>query len=245
MSEIADRPGSLLKGTQLLSDSFQTFLAKLPAFLTINLVCLSPAGVLYVFMMNSATNENQILTALLTYTGFEMFLGFIACGATVYATVEYLAGHELTVGDALVKGLKLLPMVLGVSIVSILWIMGASILLIIPGIIMSLSLYVAIPIAVTEDLGIMDSLRRSRELMYGSRAELFVAIFILFIVQAVANSGIEMATKGQGAVVVASTRIAIGVIFTTISSIMASIAYVQLREAVDDIDAEELSKVFG
>ncbi|TNE49064.1 MAG: hypothetical protein EP343_14450 [Deltaproteobacteria bacterium] len=245
MSEFQARPtGPQIQGTQLLSESFSTFLSNLPAFLTINLICLSPAAFAYLYMMNSATTQREVLTATLVFAGAEIFLALIARGAMVYGTVQYMAGHEVSIGDCLARGMRMLVMVIGVSIVSGLLIFGGALLLIIPGILMALSLYVAIPVAVTENLGVMDSIRRSREMMYGSRAQVFVALFIVTFIQNFVNRGVDMAIAGQGLMIIAGARIAISVVFTSVSSIMASVAYVQLREAVDDIDAEELSKVF-
>ena len=110
----------------------------------------------------------------------------------IFGTVQDLRGESVRLGDCLGRALAVIGPVLGVAILATLATGLATILLIIPGLIVAIMLYVAIPVAVIERPGVMESLGRSVELTKGYRWQLFfvflviigVVIAIQFVLQA-------------------------------------------------------------
>lgn len=233
-----------LRGTELLTDTLRTFGSNFPAFFVMNIICLSPAALFLFYQFPKAVTQEDLFYNTLIYLGLQIFLGIIAQGAMVYGTVEYLAGHELNVGESLSRGFRSLALVIGVSVVSGLLVLMGLVLLIIPGIILALSLYVAVPVSVAENRGVMESLARSQQLMYGSRLQVFGALFLLNLLQRLINYPVESLVRPQGLIPYLVAIFLITTVFTAIQAIMAAVAYVRLRENVDSIDAEELSKIF-
>jgi hypothetical protein len=135
-------------------------------------------------------------------------------------------------------------LVIGVSITAALAIFGGVLLLIIPGIIIAMSFFVAVPVAVTEKYGVMASLRRSSALMYGSRLQVFGVIFIIFVIQAIFEQ-LALNIFSDSIYIYLSATVVINILFSSIQAVMAAVAYVRLREWRDQVDADELSKVFS
>lgn len=102
-------------------------------------------------------------------------------GATVIAVSKVHLDHQTSVAESLrsmksrIVYLSLIMIGMGVGIST------GFVLLIIPGIILSLMWALTIPVAVLEDKGLRDSVSRSAELTKGNRGRIFV-IYFLFLV---------------------------------------------------------------
>jgi uncharacterized membrane protein len=179
-------------------------------------------------------------------TFLNMFLGALSYGALVFGVLQHLRGQRASIGECISIGFSKLLAVLGVSIVyGILYILGL-ILLVIPGLIVICTFYVAIPAAVVERGGVGDALSRSRELTRGNRWRVFGVLILMFLVQMVAGLivfigygfSMEISVSRQ---VVASL---IGVFFTAWRASAAAVSYYHLRSVKESVDVDDVASVF-
>jgi hypothetical protein len=228
----------------ILSESFRTFGANFLPFVAILLICCSPAFVLQIL---GATQGNLQLTAI--GAGLVSLLAIPAQGALVYGTVQFIAGRPASLGENIGRGFSSLLSVIAVAIVVGIVVMFGFILLIIPGFILLMMYYVAIPVAVVEGGGVGAAMSRSSELTKGFRWTIFGAVFVVGILQqvityAVQAVGTSVVGLGAGALGLIAMQSIVGVVMGALSATMSAVVYVRLRHSRDRIDANELSSVF-
>jgi hypothetical protein len=102
-------------------------------------------------------------------------------GGTVYAVSELYLGRSTTIGAALGRVRGQLGSLLGVIILNGLAVMGATLLLIIPGIYVACRLITCVPAALLEDLGPRSSLERSFSLTKDFAGRAFLIFFLYFL----------------------------------------------------------------
>ncbi|MDG2527827.1 glycerophosphoryl diester phosphodiesterase membrane domain-containing protein [Caulobacter endophyticus] len=140
--------------------------------------------------------------------GDPRYIGWIAAGSILSvignlvlqgmvarAAVGTLNGASVAPGEAFSSGLRVLLPLIGLAIVSALGIWLGFLLLIVPGIIVSIMWSVAAPSLVVEKKGVFASLQRSRDLTRGHRW----AIFGLFIVYMILSLILSVVTQAIGA----------------------------------------------
>jgi len=121
------------------------------------------------------------LVALLVYSVVYLVVLALTQGATIIAVSRLHLGESVTISDAFgsiksrVSTLAFTMILVGIGVAF------ATILLIIPGIILALMWSLAIPVAVLERNSPRASLSRSSALTKGSRSRIFV-VYVLFIV---------------------------------------------------------------
>lgn len=108
-----------------------------------------------------------------------------AQGGTVFAVSELYLGRTTTIGASLGRMRSQLGSLFGVVVLNGLAVMGAFILLIIPGIYVACRLLTCVPAALLEDLGPRSSLERSFSLTKDYAGRSFV-IYVLYFVLAYA-----------------------------------------------------------
>ena len=122
--------------------------------------------------------------------------------------------------------------------------------LIIPGIIIWLMFYVAIPVAVVERPGVFASLGRSRQLTRGNRWRLFGLALIYALISGVIQVVLGLVIVGLAlsggepspfAVAVNWISQAVGAL---LYSTFAAVTYFALREAKEGLDVNQLAAVF-
>jgi hypothetical protein len=104
-----------------------------------------------------------------------------AQGGTVYAVSELYLGRQTSIGASLRRMRGQLGSLFGVILLNGLAVMGATLLLIIPGIYVACRLITCVPAALLEDLGPRDSLERSFRLTKDSAGRSFVIFLLYFI----------------------------------------------------------------
>jgi Uncharacterised protein family (UPF0259) len=102
-------------------------------------------------------------------------------GALVYGVIELRRTGGAKAGDCLRWGVRKLPKVFLVQLFFTIVTTAGFILLIVPGIILSLIYAVAAPVAAAEDRGVFDSFRRSAELTRGYRGLIFLTYFLWWL----------------------------------------------------------------
>jgi len=184
----------------------------------------------------------------------DFLLRPILTAAVTYAVVQHLRGVRVGIGQCLSVGFSRILPVLGVSLLVGLCVLGGFILLFVPGVIIAIIFYVAVPVAVIERPGVLNSLRRSAQLTKGYRWILF-AIVLLFTVMIGAAAMVLMlpamvamgaftdptVTQGAGWFFLQQ---GIGLIVTPLGAIVPAVIYHDLRVGKEGADVEELAEVF-
>jgi hypothetical protein len=132
-------------------------------------------------------------------------------------------------------------------------VLGGTLLLVVPGIVVMVATSVAVPAAVVERRGAVAAFRRSLELTRGSRWPLFAAGLALVVVvvllsslaQVAAGLLVGLVAPGERAVAVALVLSQLAnALFSAIPTVGIAVAYHDLRVAKEGVDAEALARVF-
>ena len=202
----------------------------------------------FAFINQSTTGEIDSLASavgvLLTLTLYFL-LDFLVTAALTYGTFQELRGRRASIGDCIGRGLSLIFPILGVAIVSGLATMAGFIALVIPGFIVMTMLWVVIPVALLENLGVFASLKRSAELTKGYRWGVFGIIILVGIIQNVVAKIGEM-VLGEIDSMVTAELIALlpEAFFTALWAVVIAVGYHDLRVTKEGIGAEEIAAVF-
>ena len=214
------------------------------------------------FVYTLATAEGQVLEtdpagdsssveSFLTLLSWP--LGWILAGALVYGTVRELRGRHASLLECIRGGLAVVFPVAGVAIVTGLAIWLGFVFLIVPGVIVLVMLWVAVPVAVVERPGVFRSLGRSRELTKGNRWRVFglivvigVAVIALFLVFLVFMSSIGFAMLFDPNLTIVVTLIVwlLTAFISALGSVLIAVSYHDLRIAKEGASAEEIAAVF-
>src|ERR1700719_2493223 len=105
----------------------------------------------------------------------------IANAAIIYGVIQELRGRVFSVADSIQIALhRFLPMV-GLAICTSILIGLASILLVVPGLMVACAYYVSMPACIAEQTGVFESMSRSAFLTKGYRWQVF-GMFLLILV---------------------------------------------------------------
>jgi hypothetical protein len=110
-----------------------------------------------------------------------LFAYLFSQGGTIYAVSDLYLGRPTTIGASLQRMWGRLLNLFGVSVLSGLAILGATLFLIIPGIYVACRLITCLPAALLEDLGPRESLSRSFALTKANAGRAF-GIYVIYIV---------------------------------------------------------------
>lgn len=180
--------------------------------------------------------------------------GYVLTGALSYVTVSDLNNGSPSFGKALGIGLRYAFPLLGLAILSILGIYAGLLFLIVPGMILAVMWSVSAPAMVTEQLGVTDSLGRSRALTKGSRWPIFgllmVAVVIVLVPLMLASlvSG-AFESPQAGAVPTFGLSTILQAVFgagsTMILIAIVAAIYVELRTIKEGASSESLASIFA
>lgn len=189
----------------------------------------------------------------------SMVTSFVMQGALTRAAIDDLSGVGMKFGAAIADGLRYFFPLLIVGLLAGLGTMLASLLFIVPGIILAVNWSVSAPVVVVEKLGPTSALGRSSELTKGHRWPIFGLLALYFVlayvVQILLGIGIG-ALAGQesgGSVLhglsIANLIMAVATATTTailslVSTLGVASLYFELRRVKEGVGVDELAKVF-
>jgi len=189
----------------------------------------------------------------LVSVGIVSLLNMLLTATLTYGVVMELRGERASLGACVVNGLKRFFPVVGVTLLTTLAIGGATLLLIVPGLIVSCMLWVAVPAAIVERPGLMGALRRSRALTQGNKMQIFGLILLLGMLTG-AVSGIMQAVLLEGGSIADTSverlptyiyaEVVRIVVFGPLGAVLPAVSYFLLREEREGVSAAELAKVF-
>jgi hypothetical protein len=196
------------------------------------------------------------LFALAPMSGFRSYVAIaglllhfvfsaLASAMIVFATFQALRARPVRAGESIARGLQRLGPVLLTSIVTGIIVAVGTFLLIIPGLIASVIMCVAIPACVVERLNPIESIERSSYLSRGQRWPIFGAFFAIGILSIIASAIITALTKESGSVWLApAISLVWNTLVTAYQTVLVAIIYHDLRVVKDGIDLEHIAAVF-
>jgi hypothetical protein len=211
---------------------------------------------LFVLLSSPTTQGTFIARPAAASVVLPLVIGFVlklfTQAVIVHAAFQDMRGRSVSVGDSLRVGFSRFLPVLGVIIVEGLGIGAASLLLIVPGVILMLMWYLTLPACVVEQLGVGESLNRSAELTKGHRLKIFGLILLVGIGGLIVG-GVIGAVVGGVLVAVGTPvgHIALGLVqylvqalIAVFGAILVIVLYRDLRAAKEGIDTDQIAAVF-
>ncbi len=219
-----------LRVGEVVRTGLRVWTQNLVPFVLIAIAIYIPAAILWLLLPGP--------TWYLVMIPVAMVLNALVGSTLTYAVVMELRGTRPAFRDCLSIGGARAVTVIGVVMLSILAIFGASMLLVVPGVIVMCNLYVAVPVSVVESSGVMASLRRSRELVIGHRGAIFgIMILTLLVTWGISELGRSLFGDDTRAIVV----IGVNVLTGSLTAVMAAVAYTQLRHIKDGTQVPALT----
>jgi hypothetical protein len=178
-------------------------------------------------------------------------IGLMAYGAMLRRAISDLSGERASIEDAVQTGIRLFLRILGISVVMGIAIALGYILLIVPGLFLSVLFIVAVPSAVAENTGVFESLGRSAALTEGHRWAVFGLGVIFFVLLMILNMVVG-AVGGLTALGIGFNPMLVNIVVTPVVTVIqgmvslcaAAALYHELRIAKDGMAGQSLGKVF-
>ncbi|HEY9219377.1 MAG TPA: hypothetical protein VIO94_15115 [Phenylobacterium sp.] len=172
-------------------------------------------------------------------------------GALVFGTVQALNGRQATFGECLATGLRNFLPLIGLAIVMGLGVFAGLFIFLIPGVMIALAWFVAVPAKVTENIGVFSALGRSADLTRDNRW-LLLGLTLLFMVGSwvvsLALSPLSLIGMSGGPTAVVTTSVVVSTLGSIISSIVGStgiaVTYTELRRVKEGTDVNSLAALF-
>lgn len=243
----------------LLDRAFRLYANNFSLLLGITAVAYVPLYALMLLIQSSLTGGVSVtasLSALVAQVIFIILWASIALpistGAATFAISERYLGNPVNSADALQRALKNLWTMSIAQLSAGARIMIGFILLIVPGILWSLSYALIIPAVMVEGLKAGPSLKRSADLAKGHRGKVFAIMVVINLLVVLLSSGVGSIAKlfltveSTGGAIFANAIDSLMTILLTPLGIVANILlYYDLRIRKEGFDLEMLSRSFG
>lgn len=227
-----------------LSDAFGVMFGNLPLFLGISLIANLPNLYVYYQLGLSRGSEDRLMYVFLELVS-SRFFGAMAQAMLVYGAFQRLRGRPVRIFDSVAHGLARFVPVLLTSITVTAIVFGGLLLLIIPGIIVSAGLVVAMPACVVERIGPFQSVSRSFNLTSGYKGSIFGAFFAIGIVNAIVAFAVGSIVGTSGSAPIYAVALFVWVtILTCYLAAVSAIIYHGLRVMKEGVDLEQIASVF-
>ena len=243
-----------LRVDAVLIRSFAITARNFAPFGVLALLFIAPT-IVFQYMMVSVAAEGTALFNLLSLVDLIVttVLGNLLYAALVYGTIRELRGNGAGLVECVLGGLKQLwPVVLLGIVVGLLVAIGLM-LFVVPGVIIAVIYWVAIPASVVEGTRVGDSLRRSAALTRGHRWPVFWILLCLYalLFAGFAFAGILMAGQwsilftaesSAGAILFAS--LLLWALYSILSAVAGAVTYHDLRIIKEGAGIERTAAIF-
>lgn len=184
----------------------------------------------------------------------------VTVGIVAYSTIHALNGQRISLQESARQAFSAIGAILVAGILYNLASGFGLLLCIVPGIIVMVACYVVIPAVVVEKLNGQEALQRSVDLTRGSRAQIFGAVMLLLgpailmffataigaaiavelVVDTEANPHLDRFTSMGLDVVIWALLSPL----TSLSAVLCSVIYAELRQQRDEVSIDDLLQVF-
>ena len=231
------QPAELRIGS-VLSKAFEVLFGNFPTFIGISAIATIPA-VYYEYATITGAHSNAWLQI-----GLRVVLSSLCEAMVLYAAFQTLRSRPVSIAGSVARGLQRFFPVIGTALLTTIIVTLGIFLLVIPGLIASIMLALALPVCVVERLGPVESLSRSAELTKGYRWQIFGALFAVGIVEMVAGLAIGVTRHTDTLPLYLGLLFVVTVLFRAYGSVLTAIIYHDLRVIKDGIDLEGIASVF-
>lgn len=243
----------------LLDRAFRLYANNFALLLGITAVAYVPLYGLMLLIQSSLTggiSATASLSALVVQVVFIILWASIALpistGAATFAISERYLGNPVNSADALQRALKNLWTMSIAQLSAGVRIMIGFILLIVPGILWSLSYALIIPAVMVEGLKAGPSLKRSAELAKGQRGKVFAIMVVINLLVVLLSAGVGSLAKivlnlesTGGAIFGNAIDNIVTIVLTPLGIVANILLYYDLRIRKEGFDLEMLSRSFG
>jgi hypothetical protein len=175
----------------------------------------------------------------------QVFLYFLAQGASVYGAFQEMRGQSFLVTESLGKCMERIFPLVGAALLTSLGMMLGFVLLVIPGLFLAIIWSVTSPACIVERLGPIESIQRSAALTKGYRWKILALFLILGVFGWLASFLMAMIFGAIGGAVVAALLIfAVGAVWGAFVSIIVAVVYYELRAIKEGINLDQIISVF-
>jgi hypothetical protein len=240
---------------KVISDTFNVFFKNIVNFLLFGIVAYIPYVLIIFFTLGigvlsgdfSAINTEAVdgfVTVYLLTTLLSVILGYFVQGAVTYAAIETDVGHSVSLGGMILIGLRKMFPLLGAGLLASLIAGFGFILLVVPGFIALMMLFVTIPSIIGENRGVFEALSRSAELTKGYRWSLLGASIVAGIVYYVVTFVLNLIAASFGEIVILVVTLVSYAFSSSFFATLAAMVYTNLRAAKEGVDTSEIASVF-
>lgn len=244
---MARTPTFTLSVGKLVNNTLATYLRNVVPFTVLAALVLLPWIVFRLYFGDDPNNPALPLGSML----LQGLLSYVLTGAVTYGAVQHLRGRPAPLGETISKGLQVFGRTLGTGIICGLRIFGFTLLLIVPGIMEIMRLFVAIPVAVIEGKDVATSIERSKALTDGSRWHIFGGGLLIYLIAflllglatfvSVMFFSANVADARSSAVWI---EILVALFANSFYATMMAVCYSMLREGKENVDPKQLAAVF-
>jgi hypothetical protein len=231
---------SAIRVGDVLNRAFALFAASWAPFVGLSLIVFAPQF-LFGLLVSGARSVGLALGGNI----LQIVCTSLADAAIIYGVVQKLRGRDFTVPESLGAGFGRLGAVVGLSLVVGIFAGLATLLLVVPGIVVWCMYAVAIPVCVVERVGVGASMGRSTFLTKGNRWRIF-GIFALVMIA----GGLIGVVLGALAAFVGGVTLA-GIVGYLVESaagafgaVISGVLYHELRAAKEGVDIDRIAAVF-
>ena len=233
---------------EILDVSFQVFRDNLVKMVTISLALQVPYYALlylygaYLADTSRPIGETDYVALLLGLLG-GLVIQPLTNGASTKLIAERYRGRQASVGTSFASALKLLPGFLGAVLLSGLFIGIGTLLLVIPGIFLSVKLSLIAPATIVERKGGTTAMSRSFELTKGSGWKIFAMFLVMYAMSMAAGilGGLVGLDYGIGYLVL---EVGIAVLVGAFFAAVWAVTYFACRCEREGFDLEVLASSF-
>jgi hypothetical protein len=163
----------------------------------------------------------------------------------LHAAFQDLRGRPISINDSFRVGFARFLPIVGLIILEGLGVGLGTVLLVVPGIILLLMWYLALPACVVERLGPVASLSRSAALTKGHRWKILGLILVLGIAGGIIAAVLPLAAKMVlGRIGFVVVQYLVQALIAVINGIIVIVLYRNLRVAKEGLDTEQIAAVF-
>jgi hypothetical protein len=179
----------------------------------------------------------QVVVSLLIYS--------LTVALIVHAAVQAMRGHRVRILQSLAATLPRTVPIMLVSVMTGLLAGLAMLLVVVPGVIVYVMLFVAQPACVVERLGADASLSRSAALTKGNRWRIFGLCLIVFVLRAAVGGVAGLLLRDTPWAVLIGVDTLVNAVLLAFYGLVCAVVYYQLRVLREGVDIERIAAVFG
>jgi len=232
----------------VLARSFAILSRQFGKFFIIGAIIWAPQLIIGLLALEGVRPSSGNLAAVLLVAIGGILLWFLLSilsqAVMIYGAFQDMRGRSFAIGESLAAGFRRFWPIIGLCLAMAIGCMLGMVLLVVPGFILFLMWYVALPTCVVERKGPFASMGRSRALTRGHRWKIF-GLFLLVsigggIVQAIISAVLGLA----GPLVPVIGLFLWEAVFGAFGAILAAVVYHDLRVAKEGIDTDRIAAVF-